>query len=102
MKSLLCALLGLGVVAAIPAGAADVARYILPPGNFGGIPFTVNSTDQLPLYSGLSPLRDNINATDITNYYLAEDFKPVGATQAEPITLPGLQVVYDSYGIAHV
>ena len=38
----------------------DVARYILPPGNYGGIPFTQNSTDQLPLYSGLTPLRDNI------------------------------------------
>ncbi len=65
------------VLAALPAAAAahwgdghdnsrgDVARYILPPGNFGGIPFTANSTDQLPLYSGLTPLRDNITQADI-------------------------------------
>src|ERR671918_66447 len=43
-----------------PKGEEDVARYILPPGNFGGIPLTDESTDQLPLYSGLTPLRDDI------------------------------------------
>ena len=31
---------------------SDVARYILPPGNYGGFPTTQNSTDQLPLYTG--------------------------------------------------
>ena len=46
------------LLVAAPAGAApgvnrghdergDVARYILPPGNYGGLPFTENSTDQL-------------------------------------------------------
>jgi hypothetical protein len=47
------------------AVAADTARYFLPPGNFGGVPFTANSTDQLPLYSGLTPLRVNITPADI-------------------------------------
>ena len=69
------------VLAAAPAAATahggdwhhndnqDVARYILPPGNFGGLPFTVNSTDQLPLYSGLTPLRDNVSLDDINRLY---------------------------------
>ena len=30
------------------APAADIARYILPPGNYGGVPFTENSRDQPP------------------------------------------------------
>src|SRR5262249_11802234 len=60
VKRSLCSALALAVLAAIPAAAADFARCILPPGNFGGVPFTVNSTDQLPLYSGLTPLRDNV------------------------------------------
>ena len=55
MKRSLCSILALGVLAAAPAMATDLARYVLPPGNFGGVPFTVNSTDQLPLYSGLTP-----------------------------------------------
>ena len=50
------------LLVALPATAADVARYILPPGNYGGLPYTVNSTDQLPLYAGLTPLRDDLTA----------------------------------------
>jgi penicillin amidase len=95
----------LAVSVAVPA-AADTVRYILPPGNFGGIPFTAHSTDQLPLYTGLSPLRDQVTPTDIDNLYLPEDFTPIGATQAEilpsNLLLSGLQVLYDSYGIPHV
>ena len=34
-----------------PNRGGDVARYILPPGNYGGLPTTENSTDQLPLYT---------------------------------------------------
>ncbi len=91
-------------VAASAAGGSkpDIARYILPPGNFGGVPFTTNSTDQLPLYDGLSQLRDNITPGDITSHFLPEDFKPIGPTTAEPTGRPGLKLLYDSYGIPHI
>jgi len=102
MKHLIYSVLGLAVLVAVPARAADIARYILPPGNFGGVPFTVNSTDQLALYSGLSPLRDNISPADIDTFYLPEDFNPIGATQEEVTGRSGLQLLYDSYGIPHV
>ena len=85
-----------------PVLAADVARYILPPGNFGGLPFTTNSTDQLPLYSGLSPLRDDITSADIQNFFLPEDFQPIPPTQVEATGRPGLQLIYDAYGIPHI
>jgi acyl-homoserine lactone acylase PvdQ len=94
--------LALTALAAIPAAATDISRYILPPGNFGGIPFTVNSTDQLPLYSGLTPLRDNITLADIDNFYLPENFQPIGATHEEMTGRPGLQLLYDTFGIPHV
>ena len=64
MKSLLCLISALTAITVVSARAADIARYILPPGNFGGLPTSVNSLDQLPLYSGLSPLRDNITFFD--------------------------------------
>ena len=48
-----------------PNRGGDIARYILPPGNYGGLPITENSTDQLPLYSGLTPLRDDVTDADI-------------------------------------
>jgi hypothetical protein len=94
--------LALAVLAATPATATDLARYILPPGNYGGFPFDPHSTDQLPLYSGLSPLRDNITPADLDTYYLPEDFTPIGATTEEVTGRPGLQLLYDSYGIPHV
>jgi acyl-homoserine lactone acylase PvdQ len=92
------------VLLAVPAAAlaADTARYILPPGNFGGLPTTTNSLDQLPLYDALTPLRDNITTADINNLYLPENFKPIGATHAENTGRPGLKLIYDSYGIPHV
>jgi hypothetical protein len=102
VKHSIYAALGLIILAAMPAAATDVARYVLPPGNFGGFPFNANSTDQLPLYSGLTPLRDNITQTDIDNFYLPEDFAPIGATTEEVTGRPGLQLLYDSYGIPHV
>ena len=82
--------------------APDRARYILPPGNYGGFPTTNNSLDQLPLYDGLTPLRGNVTDADIDRYYLPEDFKPIGATHSERTGRPGTKVTYDSYGIPHV
>ena len=76
----------------------DVARYILPPGNYGGIPFTQNSTDQLPLYSGLTPLRDNITNGDIDHFFLPENFQPIEPAHEEQTGRPGLRLIYDSYG----
>ena len=82
--------------------APDRARYILPPGNYGGLPTTDNSLDQLPLYDGLTPLRGNVTDADIDRYYLPEDFKPIGATREEPTGRPGTTIIYDSYGVPHV
>ncbi len=33
----------------------DRSYYVLPPGNYGGIPTGPHSLDQLPLYDGLTP-----------------------------------------------
>jgi acyl-homoserine lactone acylase PvdQ len=84
------------------ASAADTARYILPPGNFGGLPTTTNSLDQLPLYDALTPKRGNITPADINDLFLPENFKPIGATHEENTGRPGLRLIYDSYGIPHV
>jgi len=80
----------------------DRAYYILPPGNFGGLPTTVNSLDQLPLYDGLTPLRGNVTDADIDRLYLPEDFKPIGETTEEPTGRTGTTVLYDEFGVAHI
>ena len=69
--------------------------------NFGGLPTTTNSLDQLPLYDALTPLRGNISNANINNL-LPENFRPIGATHEENTGRPGLRLIYDSYGIPHV
>ena len=61
----------------------DTARYILPPGNYGGLPTTANSLDQLPLYDALTPLRGHVTAGDINRYFLPENFTPIGTGHEE-------------------
>jgi len=108
-RSFLSALVAVACVAAAWSASAsaglasqDTARYILPPGNYGGLPFTDNSTDQLPLYSGLTPLRDNITDQVIDDHFLPENFAPIGDVQSEDTGRPGLDLVYDAYGIPHI
>lgn len=85
-----------------PPAPKDRARYILPPGNYGGIPTSTNSLDQLPLYDGLTPLRGNVTDADIDSHYLPEDFKPIGATREEVTPRAGTKILYDEYGVPHV
>ena len=54
----------------------DRAYYILPPGNYGGLPTTENSLDQLPLYDGLTPLRGDVTDADIEALFLPEASSP--------------------------
>jgi hypothetical protein len=80
----------------------DRAHYILPPGNYGGLPTTQNSRDQLPLYDGLTPLRGNITDADIENLFLPANFQPIGETTEEATGRPGTTILYDEFGIAHI
>ena len=102
MKASFCSVLALAVLAGSTAMAADTARYILPPGNFGGVPFTANSTDQLGLYSDLTPLRDNITPADIDHFFLPENFEPIEPSHEEVTGRAGTQIIYDAYGIPHI
>ena len=85
-----------------PTITEDRAYYILPPGNYGGLPVNDNSLDQLPLYDGLTPLRGDITDADIDDHFLAADFEPVGVTTEERTGRPGTTILYDSFGVPHI
>jgi acyl-homoserine lactone acylase PvdQ len=93
-------------VSPTPANAnwrdGDVVRYILPPGNYGGLPFTDESRDQLAMYDALTPLRGNVTDADLQDKFLPEDFQPIGQTQEIQTGRPGLRLIYDEFGVAHV
>ncbi|MGZ4794351.1 MAG: penicillin acylase family protein [Acidimicrobiia bacterium] len=80
----------------------DRARYILPPGNYGGLPTTDQSRDQLPLYDALTPLRGNVTDNDINRFFIPEDFAPVGGSHEEVTGHPGTTIAYDDFGVPHV
>ena len=91
-----------GTGTTVPGPEADVARYVLPPGNDGRIPTGPHSLDQLPLYDGLTPLRDDITDEDLEELYLPMDFAPIEPSVVEDTGRPGLELVYDAYGIPHI
>ena len=80
----------------------DRAHYVLPPGNYGGIPTNDNSLDQLALYDGLTPLRDTVTDADIESLYLPMDFEPVGETEVLDVGRDDVTVTYDDFGVAHI
>ena len=72
-----------------PAVGQDFSYNILPPGQYGNLPTTVHSTDQLPLYDSLTPLRGNVSVDDIERLYKPEDFEPNGPTTVVETGRPG-------------
>jgi hypothetical protein len=89
-------------LAAAPAASADRAYDILPPGQFGGVPTTRNSTDQLPLYDALTPKLGDVTSADLRRLFKPEDLRPVGPTRIEPTPRPGLTIRRDSFGVPHI
>ncbi len=83
-------------------GGGDRAFYILAPGNYGGIPTNQNSLDQLTLYDRLTPLRGSVTDADIEEFFLAQDFEPIGATTPIETGRAGLSMIYDQWGIPHI
>jgi acyl-homoserine lactone acylase PvdQ len=99
---LLASLTLLLLVLAAPAHAADRIYNVLPPGEDGGLPTSAHSTDQLPLYDGLTPLAGKVTDTDLTRFFKPETLGAQGATTVEPTTRPGLTILRDAYGVAHI
>jgi acyl-homoserine lactone acylase PvdQ len=95
------------VLAASPAMAqtdfSGPAFQILAPGEDGGLPATVNSTDQGMLYDRLTPLQGNVTAADLESDYVSEKFGVSGPVmRSENTGRPGLQILRDRYDIPHI
>jgi acyl-homoserine lactone acylase PvdQ len=95
------------LVAAAPATAArlDFGKQtwnVLPPGQSGAIPADENSTDQLRLYDGLTPLFDQVRARHIPRMFKSSRFF---APRGGPVVRPkrGLRIRTDRrWGVPHI
>jgi acyl-homoserine lactone acylase PvdQ len=93
------------VAAALTApsvASADRAYNILPPGEFGGIPTTQSSKDQLPLYDALTPKLGNVTGDDLRRLFKPELLEPSGPTRIERTPRRGLTIRRDSFGVPHI
>jgi acyl-homoserine lactone acylase PvdQ len=74
---------------------------VLPPGQAGTFPATPNSTDQIPLYDGLTPLEGRVGPSDLTRYFKTARFDmPRGGAVVRPRA--GLSIRRDRWGVPHV
>jgi Penicillin amidase len=86
-------------------GASDFGRdvyNVLPAGQDGAYPLTKHSADQLPLYDGLTPLYDQVKASDIPKYFKSERFGVIDKPERTERPRKGLKVVRDSWGVPHI
>ena len=91
-------------VAQTPTDYADTALNIIPSGQYGSIPVPPQASVQAEMYDGLTPLFDNVKASDLTKYFKSER---LGVDNATPTTVenvprPGVTIVRDSYNVPHV
>jgi acyl-homoserine lactone acylase PvdQ len=84
---------------------AGEAFNVLPPGQAGTISPVPNSSDQIPLYDGLTPKRNNVTAADLPVFFKPNVFGLGGLSVQSTRTFParpGLVVTRDSYGVPHI
>ena len=74
---------------------------MLPPGQAGTFPPGPNSTDQIALYDGLTPLEGRVGPGDLTRYFKTARFDmPRGGAVVRPRA--GLRIRRDKWGVPHV
>lgn len=76
-------------------------RNVLPPGQSGALPPGPNSTDQIPLYDGLTPLGRDVGPGALKRYFKSARFgMPRGGKVVRPRR--GLAIRRDRWGVPHV
>jgi acyl-homoserine lactone acylase PvdQ len=81
---------------------ADVALNVLPPGQSGSLAFGRNSSDQLALYDGLTPLGGNVKARDLTRFFKSARFGVQGRAVKTDRPRAGLRILWDRFGVPHI
>jgi acyl-homoserine lactone acylase PvdQ len=94
-------LLAVPAADAAPLDFGGTVRNVLPPGQSGALPATPNSTDQISLYDGLTPLGGNVGPDAVSRYFKSAAFDmPRGGKTVRP--RKGLRIRRDRYGVPHV
>ncbi len=84
-----------------PKDYASVALNVLAPGEAADS--GANSTDQLQIYDGLTPLWNAVSTSNLRKYFKPETFGIQGKTvRVEDTGRKGLRLARDKWGVAHI
>lgn len=98
---LLPALVSASSTAPKPKPYASIALNVLAPGEASDS--SPNSTDQLQIYDGLTPLWNAVSTPNLRKYFKPETFGIQGKTvRVENTGRKGLRIARDKWGVAHV
>lgn len=100
-----------GAVVALTVGSAqakdyaNIARDIVPSGEYGSVPPPAQAAQQAMMYDALTPLFRHVTPAD-----LAQDFKPervgtagaAGPLTAESVPQPGLSIQRDAFDVPYI
>src|SRR5215211_1260799 len=108
-RSALLAVAVMGLAAAsapaAPRDYAGEAHNVLPPGQSGALPPTANSTDQLRMYDGLTPLFGRVTLDDIERRFKPNLFGTAGQGPTRREVTPRgsrVKIARDRFGVPHI
>jgi acyl-homoserine lactone acylase PvdQ len=102
--------LALAALAVLPASAAaavdhsDVARNIIPSGQWGGFPTPAGAGEQAEMYDGLTPLFDQVTPADLDTYFKSARLAiaPDGPATEEQLPRDDVRILRDRFNVPHV
>ena len=89
---------------AVAKDYAQMARNIIPSGQFGSVPVPPGADRQARLYDALTPLFDRVTRGDLLRYFKSERLgtRGQGPLAIEPVPRRGLRVVRDRFHVPHI
>jgi acyl-homoserine lactone acylase PvdQ len=93
---------------AAPAAARDyaqMARNIIPSGQYGSVPIPAGADQQARMYDGLTPLFDRVRRNDLFRFFKSERLGTAGQGPLTPEPVPGrpgLRIMRDRFHVPHI
>jgi acyl-homoserine lactone acylase PvdQ len=83
---------------------AQIARNIVPSGEYGSTPIPAGATSQAQMYNALTPLFDHVTNADLFTDFKSEAFGlgTDGPGTPEPVPYPGVTIIRDRFDVPHI
>ena len=95
---------GVGASGAQAKDYAEIARNIVPSGQYGSLPIPAAADEQANMYNDLTPLFDQVTSADFDDKFKSEVFGvgPDGPAVEETVPRSTVTIVRDRFNVPHV